>query len=609
MADLRIHFFGMPRIEYQGSPVQIDRRKSLALVAYLALSEHRQSRDSIVDLLWPDLDREHGRAALRSTLGTLSGALPFEWIDADRTTIGLRGDAVWVDVRAFTDLLTERTHHQHAADFICDECARLCKEAAALVEADFMAGFTLQDSLEYDDWQLAQREWLRREFADTLRMLSLYHSRTPQYDQAIKYAQQWLAVDPLHEPAHRQLMRLYAVSGQRNEAIRQYKQAVEILDAELATTPEDETTQLYETILSGQVPTLAVPASGKAGVSSVLPQLPALLIGRDEAMGEIKRRLGIDAAETRPVTVIQGWPGVGKSTIVAALAHDPAVAQKFPDGVLWASLGEKPSIISEISTWADALQLSEPTRVRKVEEISAQLSAILRDKRMLLIIDDVWQTEHAQPFRVGGQACAHLITSRLNDVAQSIAPTAFDLYRLPLLSDQAALELLGKLSPETTHHHPEEARELVHDLEGLPLAIHVAGRLLHGEARLGWGVRELLQELRTGAGLLGAQLPSDMVTPAREISPTVAALLKRSTDSLDAETRGRFAVLGLFVPKPATFDLAAMAAAWAVPDARPTARTLVGRGLLEPVSGGRFQMHALLVLHARSLLSEEGFVS
>ena len=96
-----------------------------------------------------------------------------------------------------------------------------------------------------------------------------------------------------------------------------------------------------------------------------------------------------------------------------------------------------------------------------------------------------------------------------------------------------------------------------------------------------------------------------MLGAGRDTSPTVAALLKRSTDLLDADTRRRFAYLGLFVPKPATFDLEAMAVAWDVTDPKPIARVLVNRGLLEPVSGGRFQMHALLVLHARSLLREE----
>ena len=78
-----------------------------------------------------------------------------------------------------------------------------------------------------------------------------------------------------------------------------------------------------------------------------------------------------------------------------------------------------------------------------------------------------------------------------------------------------------------------------------------------------------------------------------------------SADLLDAETRRRFAYLGLFVPKPATFDLEAMAIAWDVNDPKPIARALVNRGLLEPVSGGRFQMHALLVLHAQSLFAAE----
>jgi hypothetical protein len=225
---------------------------------------------------------------------------------------------------------------------------------------------------------------------------------------------------------------------------------------------------------------------------------------------------------------------------------------------------------------------------------------------MLLIVDDVWRTEHAVPFRVGGQLCAMVVTSRLNDVAIALAPTASDLYRLPVLTDHAALELLGQLAPETTRQYPDAAHELVRDLEGLPLAIHVAGRLLHSEAQLGWGVRELLAELRKGANLLTARPPSDMLGATIDTTPTVAALLKRSTDVLDAETRLYFAYLGLFVPKPATFDLAAMAVAWNVADPRPSARVLVSRGLLEPVGSGRFQMHSLLVMHARLLLEEEG---
>jgi hypothetical protein len=139
-------------------------------------------------------------------------------------------------------------------------------------------------------------------------------------------------------------------------------------------------------------------------------------------------------------------------------------------------------------------------------------------------------------------------------------------------------------------------------LEGLPLAIQVAGRLLQSEEKLGWGVVDLLADLREGTRLLNEPAPSDMLRVYQGTTPTISALLRRSTDTLHPPTRERFALLGLFVPKPATFDLGAIHAIWGGDDPRPATRELVNRGLLEPVGGGRFQMHALLVAHARSML-------
>jgi DNA-binding SARP family transcriptional activator len=608
MIELRIYLFGMPRIEYQGRTLKIERRKALALVAYLALAEQSQSRESVAALLWPDLDHEHARSALRSTLHTLTTPIPFEWILTDRASLGLKRDSVWVDVNAFLALLTESSTHLHGHDDACEGCVDLFKQAVNLYQADFLAGFDVSDSAEYDDWQGAQRAWLCREYADIQRQLSFYYTKQQHYDQALKHAHDWLALDLLHEPAHRQLMRLYAATGQRSDALRQYQQCVEILDTELVTLPDDETVQLYHDIQSNRLPlSNLAEVNHSPPPTGIMPPLPSLAVGREEAMNNIKRRLGIGSADMSALTVIQGWPGVGKSTTAAMLAHDPDIAQQFPDGVLWTSLGESPNVLGELSAWAEAVMPGEFRGTRTVEEISAQLTSAMRSRRMLLIVDDVWQIEHALPFRVGGQMSAMLMTTRLNDVAIALAPTAADIYRLPVLSEAAALELLGKLAPETVAEHPHEARELVRDLEGLPLAVRVAGHLLHSEARLGWGVQELLIELRTGANLLQARLPSDMIGAAKDASPTVAALLKRSTDLLDPENRLRFAYLGLFVPKPATFDLEAMAVAWDIADPRPVARLLVSRGLLEPINGGRFQMHALLVMHARALLAEEGY--
>ena len=344
-----------------------------------------------------------------------------------------------------------------------------------------------------------------------------------------------------------------------------------------------------------------VPTPGSA------PRPPALVVGRDDDLQQLKARLNkADQSAPQVLTAIRGWPGIGKTTIAAMLAHDPDVAAAFPDGVLWVSLGPKPDLFSELAAWGRALGTDDLLRAKTLEEASAQLAARLRNKRRLLIIDDVWEAEHAVPFKVGGRGCATLITTRENKVAQALAPTASDIYRLPVLTDDRALDLLQALAPSVVRDYPAESRELVHELEGLPLALQVAGHLLNVEASYGFGVSDLIKELREGVALLEAKAPADRTDLANETTPTVAVLLQRSTDRLDTVARDCYAYLGVFAPKPATFDLAALKAVWEVDDPKPTARILVDRGLLEFVPEiGRYQMHALLVAHAKSLLPED----
>lgn len=600
MIELKLYLFGQPQLELQGQSLNIDRRKAFALLAYLALAKHHQSRELVATLLWPELDQEHAHAALRSTLSSITTAVKVEWLHKDRTSLALNPASLWIDISAFQTLLQAVRSHKHESSSLCSECLNWMQQALDLYRADFMSGFSLIDCNDYDEWQTIQSEGLRRELAYILRRLADHYGELGNFELALIYANRWLELDNLHEPAHRCLMRLYAASGQRSRALRQYQQLVDLLDKELASVPDEESKQLYLAIQAEKPLQLLNQSPGGQAVS-ILPALPSLVVGRESVLTELKARLLVEG-ESRPITVIQGWPGIGKSTIVAVLAHDPDILKAFPDGILWVSLGEVPNLLAEISNWATALGIASSDA--RVENLSSQIANVLKNRRSLLIVDDVWQVEHSAPFRIGGQACATILTTRLNDVAQALAPTTGDLYRLPILSENAALDLLGRLSPETLRDYPDESRDLVRDLEGLPLAIQVAGRLLHTEARLGWGVGNLLEELRQGTTLLNAQVPGDLHKFGQSASPTIAALLKRSTDALDMEMRQRFALLGLFVPKPASFDLGALATLWQVPDPKPYLRILVNRGLLEPVSAGRFQMHAVLLLHARFLLQQ-----
>ncbi len=412
MAAINLYLFGLPRIVYQGRAIEVERRKAVALMTYLALADQPQSRDTLATLLWPDLDQEHARAALRSTLPSLSSLVPESWLTADRQTIRLKRESVWIDAREFLALLAKSRSHQHPPDTLCADCLSMLEYAIALYHDDFLTGFTLADSVEYDDWQMFQRGWLKRECAEALRKVAAFYGGEGHYDLALAYARRWLSLDPLHEPTQRMVMQLYAASGQRAEALRQYQACVTILDAELATPPEEVTTALYEAIKANTVISLPKIAA-IAQTTGVLPPLPPLIVGRERVLQDLKERIGTDGQQSkrRPATVIQGWPGVGKSTIVAALAHDPDIAGAFPDGVLWTSLGEAPNLLAELVVWAEALHLISPGQVPQLETITAQLNSVLRDKRMLLIIDDLWQVEHAAPFKVGGSACALVMTA------------------------------------------------------------------------------------------------------------------------------------------------------------------------------------------------------
>ncbi len=69
-----------------------------------------------------------------------------------------------------------------------------------------------------------------------------------QLDAAIAYAQRLLQLDALHEPTHRQLMRLLALAGQRSAALAQYEICRQLLSSEIDVAPDEMTTALYERI-------------------------------------------------------------------------------------------------------------------------------------------------------------------------------------------------------------------------------------------------------------------------------------------------------------------------------------------------------------------------
>lgn len=336
------------------------------------------------------------------------------------------------------------------------------------------------------------------------------------------------------------------------------------------------------------------------------PPLPGLIVvGREDSLVGMKRLL--TPADKEPaglnLTVVRGWPGVGKTTLVGVLGRDPEVLKAFPQGVLWTGLERKPELMTKMAEWGRALGTDDLLRAPTIDEATLKLGSLLRHRQMLLIVDDIWDPAHAVPFlkAAANSKCALLATTRLTEVAEAMSPDERRIFVLPVLTEADSLILLRYLAPAPVERYPDECRQLVGDLGYLPLALHVAGKLLKAEAKIGLSIVDLIDGIRSGAKLLEEPAPIDRTEGT--VLPTVRALLNRSTDELDELTRNCFAYLGPFAPKPATFDAAAMKAVWQIDDPGPIIRKLVGHGLLEPVGMGRFQMHELLVSHARSLLT------
>src|SRR5208283_4935793 len=246
-----------------------------------------------------------------------------------------------------------------------------------------------------------------------------------------------------------------------------------------------------------------------------LPPAPGLFIGREDGLREVKQRLGVFAGgpnrfSAKPLAVVRGVAGVGKSSLAAALAYDPEVRDCFPDGILWVSLGVNPSLHSVIAAWGRALGTDELLKVPSLRDAATQLAALLSQKQMLLIVDDVWQTEHAVAFaQLRGGQCAVLFTTRETEVAEAIAPAGSAIYNLPVLKEDSALELLELLAPYVSTEYPLESRDLVRGLGCLPIALQVAGRTLNAEWKFGWGVKEMLSKIRDGANIINQKVPAD----------------------------------------------------------------------------------------------------
>lgn len=391
MPELTINLFGYPQIALGGAPVETDRRKALALLAYLAVSGKPHSREALSGFFWGDYDQSSALAYLRRTLWEANQMLGEGWLETQRDLVALPlTPEVQVDVIQFERL----TFQVRETD---DPAARrgLLEQAVARYRADFLAGFTLRDSPEFDDWQYVTAENLRVKLGEMLDALSRLYLEQGEIEPALEPSRRWVALDQLNEAAHRRLMMLHAHAGQRSAAVRQFKAMERILKEELNAKPEQESYQLLQRIQTGELVEHVQPMpvqeavretqTVKTGSIRLPPQVTAF-VGREQELSEIETLLV--NPDCRLLSLV-GAGGMGKTRLSTRAAEH--LAEIFPHGVYFVPLAQVQSGEMIVPAIADSLQYSfrmEARDPRDRVDARGQLLDYLREKRLLLVLDN-----------------------------------------------------------------------------------------------------------------------------------------------------------------------------------------------------------------------------
>ncbi len=256
---LTITLLGSPTVALNGRSLHFGSVKAIALLAYLATSGMLHDRSELAALLWPESDSKRARGALRYTLSLLKKELGDGLLFINRRQIGLNSQADWTaDVVTMRRLLAPALGPESG---VAIGNLEEVEKGVALYQANFLQGFTLRDSAGFNEWAFIQAETLQRDLATALKRVAAHYQQQQQWDTAVSYAHSWLNLNPLHEPAHGQLMQLYAELGDWTAVHNQYQALTDLLEKELSVPPQPETAALYQQLCQRRETAVAAPPS------------------------------------------------------------------------------------------------------------------------------------------------------------------------------------------------------------------------------------------------------------------------------------------------------------------------------------------------------------
>lgn len=617
MPHLKLSVLGSMQIALANTPIaKLESDKTRALLVYLVVeADQAHRRDALMGLLWPDSPQETARHNLRQALFNLRQAIGdhtanprFLFITRDEIQFN-PASAYSLDVAEFNAHLAATAHHAHQQLETCAVCVSDLQQAIGLYRGNFLQEFFLEDSADFEEWALNQREQLRRRAQESLAHLANHYEKRGEYERAQHFTARQLDLDSWREEAHRQLIRLLALNGQRSEALAQYEKCRLVLRDELGIEPSAETRALYQQI-KDQV--AFKPAEVKAKNEQAQTRYPSSLpvsltpfVGRERELGELAQLLADPSS--RLVSVV-GPGGIGKTRL--ALEAGSNLKAKFADGVVFVSLAPITSSAFISSAVGEAVGLVISGQM----ELKLQLLHYLRGKRMLMVLDNLEHLLADETFQINGAGLfidlleqapqiKLLITSRepLNlqhewifqlgglDLPLNHQASTFEKSSAVALFAQSARRAqVGFGVKEKDRTAVTRICQLV---SGNPLGIELAASWVRTLS-----CNEIAQEIERNLDFLAV---SRRDVPERHRS--MRAVFDSSWHMLGATEQQALAKLSVF---RAGFS---RDAAEQVAEANlPVLALLIAKSLVRRIEGGRYGFHELVRLHAHEKLIETG---
>ena len=256
MSDYCISLFGKFQVEKDNLILKgFEAAKVQELFCYLLLHQNQpQHREHLSSILWPEQPALPSKKYLRKALWQLQGCLSQQFKNSAESLILAEDE--WIQLNLPPSFHVDAIIFKQACEDVreipgsrfSDEQAELIGHVVSLYRDNLLQGW-------YQDWCLFKREQFLQMYLNLCDKLIRYCTANGAYESGIAYGNNILGHDQAREHTHRQLMRLYYLSGNRTEAIRQFRRCVQALHDELGVAPARLTEHLYQQICADFVPT------------------------------------------------------------------------------------------------------------------------------------------------------------------------------------------------------------------------------------------------------------------------------------------------------------------------------------------------------------------